>query len=73
MIVLLQTIPADFLVDHPMHTYTKAVMKHQHREYTMSVKMEYHKEDPARTNHINVFGEWRELAGQCGFTYDKMI
>ena len=56
-----------------MHMYTHAVMKHRNVEYTMSVKMEFHKEDPTRTNHINVFGEWREFAHDCMFGYEKMI
>ncbi|PWA74007.1 hypothetical protein CTI12_AA250800 [Artemisia annua] len=39
----------------------------------MTVKMESHKEDPDRTNHINVFGKWREFARACRFYYEKMI
>jgi hypothetical protein len=70
---ILQTIPADFLVHHPMHVYTHAVMKHQNVEYTMTIKMEPHKEDPDRTNHINLFGEWRKFAHECRFDYNKMI
>ena len=73
LLVILQTIPADFLVHHPMHMYTHALMKHQNVEYTMTVKMEFHTEDPDRTNHTNVFGEWREFATACGFGYQKMI
>ena len=71
--MILQTIPADFLKHHPMHMYTHAVMQHQNVKYTMTVKMEFHKEDPGRTNHINVFGDWREFAAACGFHYEKMI
>ena len=70
---ILQTVPADFLEYHPMHTYTHALMKHRQTEYMMEVKMEFHKENPERTNHINIFGEWREFADVCGFHYDKMI
>ena len=73
MLKILQTIPAEFLVYHPMHMYTHAVMKHRDVEYTMSVKMEYHKEHLDRFNHVNVFGEWREFAQVCGFGYQKMI
>ena len=71
--IILQTVPADFLEYHPMHTYTHALMKHRQTECMMEVKMEFHKENPERTNHINIFGEWREFAGACGFDYDKMI
>ena len=71
--LILQTVPAHFLVHHPMHTYTQVLMKHQHVELMMEVKMEVHTEDPERTNHINIFGEWREFAGVCRFAYDKMI
>ena len=53
--LILQTVPAHFLVHHPMHTYTQALMKHQHVEYMMEVKMEVHTEDPERTNNINIF------------------
>ena len=70
---MLQTIPADFLVYHPMQMYTHVLMKHQNVEYIMTVYLEYHKEDPDRINHTNLFGEWREFAGQCRFDYEKMI
>ena len=56
-----------------MHMYIHALMKHQNVEYTMTVKMEFHTEEPDRTNHINIFGEWREFATECGFDYQKMI
>lgn len=72
-LIILQTIPAHFLEHHPMHMYTRALMKHRNVEYTFSVKMENHAEEPNRTNHIKVFGEWRDFADECGFAYDKMI
>ena len=70
---LFQAIPAEFLKDHPMHTYDTALIIHQeYREY-MSIRMEPHKEAPNRTNHVNIHGQWKLLAGSCGFPYTKVI
>nr|GEU75167.1 hypothetical protein [Tanacetum cinerariifolium] len=63
----------DFLDIHPMHMYTKALMRHNGYEQMMRVKMKRHSEDPKRTNHVNVFGRWRLLARANGFDYHKLI
>ncbi|GJZ98399.1 ribonuclease H-like domain-containing protein [Tanacetum coccineum] len=66
-------IPSDFLEIYPMHMYTKALMRHNGFEHMMRVRIEYHKEDPERTNHVNVLGQWRSLARDNGFDYHKPI
>ena len=71
--VYLQTIPAKFLGDHPMHTYTKCYMRHQKIDYRMSVKMVPHNEDPARTNHVIITGEWKMFADECFIKYNQML
>nr|GEV69886.1 hypothetical protein [Tanacetum cinerariifolium] len=42
-------IPADFLGIHPMHMYTKVLMRHNGYEQMMKVQMVYHYESPKRT------------------------
>ncbi|GJS43526.1 hypothetical protein Tco_0568569 [Tanacetum coccineum] len=63
----------NFLDIHPMHMYTKALMRHNEYEQMMRVKMERHSESPERTNHVNVFGRWRLLARANDFDYHELI
>ena len=39
----------------------------------MEIRMQPHKEDPNKTNHVNVHGQWNVLAETCGFPYTKVI
>ncbi|GJV74549.1 zinc finger, CCHC-type containing protein [Tanacetum coccineum] len=66
-------IPSDFLDIHPMHMYTRTLIRHNGNEQMMRVKMERHKEAPERTNHVNVLGRWRLFARANGFEYNKLI
>ncbi|GKD99862.1 hypothetical protein Tco_1387846 [Tanacetum coccineum] len=56
-----------------MHTFKKALIIHQQYEELMEVRMVPHLEDPSRTNHVNIHGQWRLLADACGFPYTKLI
>ena len=56
-----------------MHTYTRAKLLHNDVKYLMIVKMQFHPEDPMRTNHVVMNGNWREFAGMCGFMMPKML
>ncbi|GJW85872.1 hypothetical protein Tco_0159017 [Tanacetum coccineum] len=47
-------IPSDFLDIHPMHMYTRTLIRHNRNEQMMRVKMERHKEAPEGTIHVNV-------------------
>ncbi|GKB11919.1 hypothetical protein Tco_0845842 [Tanacetum coccineum] len=47
-------IPSDFQDNHPMHMYSKALMKHQNHAELMNMKMDFHHENPDRTNHVNI-------------------
>ncbi|GKB42795.1 hypothetical protein Tco_0887737 [Tanacetum coccineum] len=64
----------DYFLDiHPMHMYTRTLIRHNENEQMMRVKMERHKEAPERTNHVNVLGRWRLFARANGFEYNKLI
>ncbi|PWA49721.1 hypothetical protein CTI12_AA481290 [Artemisia annua] len=67
------TIPAKFQGENPMHMYRKALLKHNHLELEFSVRMDHHYENPSRTNHVNMYGEWAWFGQQCGFGYTKML
>ena len=69
----IQAIPGPFLDRHPMHLYMTAVLRHQQIEYTFDLNMDYHKENPGRTNHVNAFGEWEQFGLDCHFEYNKML
>ena len=56
-----------------MHIYTKALLKHNHREQVFTIRMDHHKEKPSRTNHVNMYGAWASFGQQCGFQYSKMV
>ena len=56
-----------------MHTYRRVMLIHQDIECEMTIRMDHHTEDPSRTNHVNVFGMWKEFAQECGFDYNKML
>ena len=56
-----------------MHLYMKAMLKHQEIELPFRVKMDRHYENPGRTNHVNMFGEWNRFGQICGFQYTKML
>ncbi|GJT77147.1 hypothetical protein Tco_1043872 [Tanacetum coccineum] len=66
-------IPAKFQENHLMHFYTKALMKHQDYLEFMGMRMDFHKEKPNMTNHMNVYGHWNLFAERCHFAYDKLI
>ncbi|GKA69319.1 hypothetical protein Tco_0775383 [Tanacetum coccineum] len=52
---------ADFVKYNQKHRYRKVLVKHKNIEYTMTVKMKYHKQIPQRTNHVDIYGEWNTL------------
>lgn len=56
-----------------MHLYTQAMLKHNQIELPFTVRMDHHKENPGRTNHVNMFGEWSWFGQECGFEYTKML
>nr|GEW50917.1 hypothetical protein [Tanacetum cinerariifolium] len=66
-------IPSDFQDIHPMHMYTKALIRHNGYEKMIRAKMKRHSEALERTNHVNVFERWRLLARANGFDYHKLI
>ncbi|GJV97354.1 hypothetical protein Tco_1548931 [Tanacetum coccineum] len=66
-------IKASFLANHPMHQHRKVLVKHQEIEYEMKMKMDYHKEKPERTNHVGIYGKWKQFGRECGFKHDKML
>ena len=39
----------------------------------MNVKMVPHTENPARTNHVIITGEWKKFADECFIKYDQML
>ncbi|PWA59533.1 hypothetical protein CTI12_AA390850 [Artemisia annua] len=67
------SIPAKFQGENPMHMYRKALLKHNQLELEFSVRMDHHHENPSRTNHVNMYGEWAWFGQQCGFGYTKML
>nr|GEY56308.1 zinc finger BED domain-containing protein RICESLEEPER 2 [Tanacetum cinerariifolium] len=66
-------IPASFLKLYPMHMYNKCFIRHHQLEYLMTVKTDFHREDPDRRNNIGVDEKWRQFGLQCGFAPTKMI
>ncbi|PWA58244.1 glucose-6-phosphate isomerase 1, chloroplastic [Artemisia annua] len=62
------TIYSKICEDQMMHTYTRAKLLYNDVKYPMIVKMVFHPEDPMRTNHVVMNGNWREFAGM--FNYD---
>nr|GEW82753.1 hypothetical protein [Tanacetum cinerariifolium] len=66
-------IKASFLANNPMHQHRKVLVKHQGIEYEMKMKMDYHKEKPERTNHVGIYGKWKQFGRECGFEHDKML
>ncbi|GKB83322.1 hypothetical protein Tco_0950217 [Tanacetum coccineum] len=68
-----QAIKASFLANHPMHQHRKVLVKHQGIQYEMKMKMDYHKEKPERTNHVGIYGKWKQFGRECGFKHDKML
>ena len=56
-----------------MHIYRKALLKHNDVEVQFTVRMDHHHENPSRTNHVNMSGEWAWFGEQCGFGYTKML
>ena len=56
-----------------MHIYRKALLKHNDVEVDITVRMDHHHENPSRTNHVNMYGEWAWFGEQCGFGYTKML
>ncbi|PWA38224.1 hypothetical protein CTI12_AA583670 [Artemisia annua] len=51
-------IPAKFQGENPMHMYRKALLKYNQLELEFSVRMDHHHENPSRTSHVNMYGEW---------------
>ncbi|GJV82838.1 zinc knuckle CX2CX4HX4C containing protein [Tanacetum coccineum] len=51
----------------------KAIIRHENIEHLMTIKTDFHKEDPARDNNVGVYGKWREFGRECHFDYNKMI
>ncbi|PWA34749.1 Peptidase M28 [Artemisia annua] len=66
-------IPAKFQGENPMHMYRKALLKYNQLELEFSVRIDHHHENPSRTNHVNMYGEWAWFGQQCGFGYTKML
>nr|GEU35583.1 hypothetical protein [Tanacetum cinerariifolium] len=62
-----------FLDNHPMHQHRKVLVKHQGIEYEMKIKMDYHKEKLKRTNHVGIYGKWKQFGRECEFERDKML
>nr|GEZ23933.1 hypothetical protein [Tanacetum cinerariifolium] len=56
-------IPSDFQDNHPMHMYSKALMKHKDHAELMNMKMDFHRENPNR----------KFFAQKCNFAYNKLI
>lgn len=56
-----------------MHTHTRAKLFHNDVKYPMIVKMVFHPEDPMRTNHVVMNGNWREFGAMYGFVMPKML
>lgn len=56
-----------------MHMYTKAMIIHNQYREEMEVRMQPHRENPERNNHVNLQGKWRLLAEKCDFQYTKII
>ena len=56
-----------------MHIFTKALLKHNHVEAVFTIRMDHHRENPSRTNHVNMYGDWAWFGQQCGFQYSKMV
>lgn len=56
-----------------MHTHRRVLLIHQDIQFEMKLKMDFHHENPTRTNHVNILGGWKEFASQCGFGLTKML
>nr|GEY54806.1 reverse transcriptase domain-containing protein [Tanacetum cinerariifolium] len=63
-------IPFGFQDNHSMHMYSKALMKHEGHEELMTMKMDFHSENPDRTNH-DVTGNWKLFAEKSCFALPK--
>jgi hypothetical protein len=62
--ILLQTIPAQFVTDNELFTYDHAILRRMGEERRVVLYREIHKENPTRTNHMNLRTNWRILAVQ---------
>ncbi|GKA41367.1 RNA-directed DNA polymerase, eukaryota, reverse transcriptase zinc-binding domain protein [Tanacetum coccineum] len=56
-----------------MHHHRRALVKHQEIQYEMKMKMDYHKENPGRTNHVGIYGKWAEFERVCWIEPNKML
>ena len=56
-----------------MHMYNKALIILGHYKEEMVIRMEPHKDDPTRTNHVNMHGLWKQVAEAGHFPYTKVI
>ncbi|PWA36210.1 protein ROOT HAIR DEFECTIVE 3 [Artemisia annua] len=62
-----------FLKKHPMHIFNKALIILGHYREEMEIRMESHRENPTRTNHVNMHGPWSQVAEAGHFPYTKVI
>jgi hypothetical protein len=65
--ILLQTIHAQFVTDNELFTYDHAILRRMGEERRVVLYWEIHKENPTRTNHMNLRTNWRILAEDWHF------
>ena len=53
--------------------YNKVLIILGNYKVEMEIRTQPHRENPSRTNHVNVHGPWRELADVNDFPYTKVI
>lgn len=73
MLFLLQTIPHKFVTDNELFTYDHAILRRMGDERRVVMKLEIHKENPSRRNHVILRTNWRILAEDWQFRLYKMI
>ena len=73
ILYLLQTIPHQFVTDNELFTYDHAILRRMGQERRVDMKLEFHKENPSRINHMNLRTNWRILAQDWQFRIHKMI
>jgi hypothetical protein len=72
-VLLMQTIPHEFVKPKKMFQYHNALLQHDGHEFYVELELVKHSDRPNNKNHVNIKARWNHIVTMCDWDDNKMV